>query len=428
MEFIASPNWLSAAAEVCNLLKGLPFDAKGHEFSRDVPGGRIRFIDLNIQQMASLEKILKGKKKGEIKFYKGSYETECYVCGKKVALATNGTSIFAASLCPYPDGIPLEFELNVPSGVMVVANDLRPTFGFLGSYDVNKSIGCVKTTKAMEAIGCAHAFVGNTCPGVYRIGENKFIVASRGTGEGNDDKPIDPPGEHVGGIITDLWWYSIVDLDEFKRRGLKVDKRNVDLVKTRPGVYKLAHFRHLKKFWDDCNHPVIYTEIEWVRPPDPVKDYRAKFMTKNFTAGQVVSHMIKSWPGMYSGPDYIMRAADFIFCVIGGGGSWHPNGFVVFDPDMPANTPEVEIPIFDKPFSWYPLSEKYSKLCCAAGIGEEKINLNPSFTALAKNVARCIVKHGNSPTGGDKEPEKTSERNKVIAQKCLEKLLEKYPD
>lgn len=427
MEFIASPNWLTMAAEVCNLLKGLPFDAQGHEFGRDVPGGRIRFIDLNIQEMAALEKILKGKKKGEIRFCKGSYETECFVCGKKVALSTDGSTIFAAAPCPYPDGIPLEFELNVPSGVMVVANGL-PRFGILGNYNVNTTIGCVKTTKAMETIGCAYAYVGNTCPGMYRVGDNRFIIASGGTGEGDDDEPIDPPGEHVGGIITDLWWYSIVDLDEFKRRGLKEDRRNYDFVATKPGVYKFTHFVHLKSFEWDCKKPEIYTEIEWVRSPDPVKDYRAKFMAKNFTAGQVVSHMIKSWPGMYSGPDYIMRAADFVFCVIGGGGSWHPNGFVIFDPDMLFNTPEVEIPVFDKPFSWYPLSEKYSKLCCAAGIGEKKINLNPSFAALAKNVAYCIAKHGNSPSGGDPDPEKTSARNKAIAQKCLEKLLEKYPD
>lgn len=167
--------------------------------------------------------------------------------------------------------VSVTFELNVPSGVMVVANDLRPDFDFCGDYDVNTAIGCVKTTKAMEAIGCAHAFVGNSCPSMYRTGENTFIIASTGYDK-EADKNIEPMGVRVASIVTDLWWYSIVDADEFQRRGCQ-GQYDVDRVHVKPGVYRFTHFQHLDH--DKGDEPFTYTLIEWVRLPEPVCDYQS---------------------------------------------------------------------------------------------------------------------------------------------------------
>ncbi|KKL57029.1 hypothetical protein LCGC14_2239470, partial [marine sediment metagenome] len=123
-------------------------------------------------------------------------------------LLTNGISVWADEECPYPHGFTIEFELNVPSGQIVATDDLRPLFDILGDYDINTDEGCRLTTLAYEQIGCAHGFVGNSCPGIYKQG-NKYIIANGGH---------DRDGEQVGSIGTDLWWYSIVDADEFKRR------------------------------------------------------------------------------------------------------------------------------------------------------------------------------------------------------------------
>lgn len=197
----------------------------------------------------------------------------CYTCGEEVEFETNGLTIQAKNPCPHPNGISLTFELNIPSGVMVVANDLRDHFNFEDDFNVNTAMGIVKTTKAMEKIGCAHAFVGNSSPGVYKTGENTFIVASSGYNEktGGEKKP---KGKRVATICTDLWWYSIVDWNEFKKRKCN-GKYQIDKVKVKPGVYRFSHFYGTgQKFEKNFEKPSIFTKIEWLRIPDPVKKYK----------------------------------------------------------------------------------------------------------------------------------------------------------
>lgn len=343
-----------------------------------------------------------------------SYIGRCYTCGEEPELETNGVVIRPMTPCPYPHGIPLSFELNVPSGIMIVANDLRCHFCILGEYDINTRIGRVKTTKAVEQIGCAYAFVGNTCPGVYRVDENTLIIAEPGHDEENN-REIEPRGEHVAGIVTDLWWYSIVDGDEFKRRGCADEGNEVDQVPVKPGVHRFTHYQHLDHDADD-QKPHVFTKIEWVRPPDPVRNYQAEWDARNFTAGQVIHNSIKNYPMLYNGPDAAQRVADHIFCVVGGGGDWHSNGFVQYDPDMPPDSPETVIPVFDKPYDWYPIS-KYSAIWEAA---HGTIHLNPSFLALARNVLTCIVKHGSASS------QKEDSDQRGIVGKLLAALNERY--
>ena len=430
--------------EIQRIIRELPFDPAGHQlawskekgnmspdwqrfsvqFEETDPPGIPRMVapHESVSKLENMLRIVTGEAEGETLITSGSYSTQCYVCGERVAIVSREKKLFAQTPCRYSDGIPLEFELNVPSGKIVVANDLRPAFSIFGDYDVNTTMGCVQTTKAMEKIGCAHAFVGNTCPGMYHVGENRYIIASGGH-DWRKDIQIDPPGEHVAGIITDLWWYSIADYDEYRRRVPDEKQHDFDLVQVKPGVYRFKHLRHLRSFKENIKKPCVYTEIEWVRPPDSVKDFQAEIMAKNFTAGQVIGHMLER-EYFKNMPDAVKFAAEFIFCVIGNGASWHPNGFAVFDPDMPENLSEVEIPAFEKPYRWYPLS-KYSALCCAAGIGDEEITLNPTFAKLAINVARCIAEHG---VLAKPEEEKEAERTRALAQQCLKKLLERYPE
>lgn len=265
----------------------------------------------------------------------------------------------------------------------------------------------------MEAIGCAQAFVGNSCPGVYRVGEDEFVI-TRVAFDDETDETVEPKGESVASICTDLWWYSIVDLDEFNRRGC--DEDQITKVEVRPGVYKFTHLVHLEHEEKE-NEPFIYTKIEWVRPPEPVKDYAAIEAGKNFTAGQVIYNLIQQYPDLYDGENAVQRVADHILCGIGGGGDWHPNGFVQYDLDISPDTPEVEIPVFDKMYFWYPMSEKYSALCRAAGIGGETIILNESFQDLARNIIKCILKHGSKSMQYDGKVHKS--KNPTIAEKCL---------
>jgi hypothetical protein len=300
---------------------------------------------------------------------------------------------------------PTIFELNVPSGTLVVGNDFRGHFRILGDFDINGLEGTRKTIAAMAAIGCAHGYVGNSCPGVYQTRPDTFIIAVPGEEE-------EPVGTQVASICTDLWWYSIVDYDEFKRRGCEGKYDDAQLVSTKPGVYRFTH-HHSETSNYEKSH--IYTQIEWVREPDPVKDYDAAWKKQNFTAGQVIARSIGNYPSLYSGSDGVRRVAEHIFCVTGGGGDWHENGFVLYDPELSPDQKEVDVPTFSGTYDWYPLS-KYSSLCCAAGIGRHEIRLNPSFLALAYNVANCIVQYGCR-----RHPE-----NVEIAKRCIEGLDKRY--
>ena len=297
-------------------------------------------------------------------------------------------------------------------------DDLLPLLRRIITYfDVNKLEGCEQQSKVMADIGCAHASVGNTCPGVFRVGEDSFVIAGSAY-DPETDKLYEPSWEQVASVCTDLWWYSIVDGDEFKRRGCEGHYSDAQTVKVRPGVYRFTH-----KLWrEDVEGPNIFSTVEWVRDPDVVRDFAAEYSAKNFTAGQVIANSIKKWPTLYSNDaDGIRQAADHIFCTIGGGGDWHKNGFVQYDPDMKPDDPSVDIPKFSGSYTWYPLNEEYSALCLAA---DGKINLNPSFAALAINVAECIVAHGSKEFAG--HPDLTK-HNVEIAKRCLEQLRLRYP-
>lgn len=302
------------------------------------------------------------------------------------------------------------FELNVPSGIMVAGNDFRPHFDFLGDYNINEIGERIKTTKAMEKIGCAHAFVGNSCPGVYKTGENTFIIAAHGYDEETDEN-INPEGIEVANTGGDISWYSIVDKDEFIRRGCEGVYSYNEIV-VNPGVYR---FTHNLAFNDEYDKATIYTEIEWIRPPDPVKDYQKEWLEKNFTAGQIIYNSILRSPTLY-GSNAVQRVANCIFC-LENGDDWHENGFVQYDPDMLSNAPEIKIPDFDKLYYWSSMLFEDRAICKAAGIGKKIINLNPSFLALARNVLKCIIKYGS----------RGYPKNQEIAQKCLEGLNKRYP-
>ena len=260
---------ISAPEELCKAMQRRPIrlDARGHQMPKMEPDTLWGFArDISAESLRALVRAIRSKKRLAAPVSLGSNSLhQCSVCGKNPEVVTDGIEFYAKAPCPHPNGIRLLFELNVPSGVMVVANDLRPHFDTKDSYDINTVFGCVQKTKAMAKIGCAHAYVGNTCPGMYRTGKDRFTIAASGF---KDDNEIGPDGELVASIVTDLWWYSIVDADDYDRRDC-TDKYAVERVEVRPGVYRFTHFAHLKTWKEETDRPTIYTNIRWVRKPDP---------------------------------------------------------------------------------------------------------------------------------------------------------------
>lgn len=393
---------------------------------------------------------------------------ECTNCGASLDCECNGKNIRAINACSHPNGLyPMIAELNVPSGKIVFANDIRNHFPVIGSFDVNQNIGILATVQEYAKTGMMHFFVGNSCPGVWQVDDKHLTVSYGGNEEYYDPESkqylpnspeevvaTTPPGKEVGGICTDLWWYCAVDYDEFVKRCGNEEKANKELnkngfvVTVKPGVYS---FTHTYQSWEDYRSnkekPTHWSLIEWCREPDEIKDYKAEFNKTNITAGQVIWESIQNYPTLYVPKDkkweeltpdekmYAMqRVANHIFCVNGNGIDWHPNGWgasVKIEPDAK----EIEIPIFDKQFQWYDISPTYSAICCAAGMFEksykkEKPYLNESFRALAFNILNCVVRYGITPSSGrmGEDGAKILAKSVENAHKALKNLAKEYPD
>lgn len=423
----------------------LEFNANGHWFndsSKMMQMSEISFLDL----IASSDLIGNGKKVIDAVEKHSKLDSflsiskpsllECPVCGDYLELESDGKTIRPNTPCLYPLGVVIEIELNVPSGKMVAKDDLRQWFDIYGDFNINTIVGVVKTTEHMAKIGCAHGFVGNSCPGIYQLSKSRFFIGTIGSYHGQR-------GKQIAGIDTDLWWYSIVDYDEFKRRA-NCEPKNIgaEVFDVKPGVYKFRYLKYDKTQPKPRNeYKEVFAEFLWVRSPDPVYDFDADRKSMNYTAGQIVHESMINYPTLYPNtPLGIRSAVSHIFCCIGSGGNWHENGFKLYNPETPADLPEINIPVFDDVYGWYPLSE-YSALLQAAGLTkkydkedcepvEHRLFLNDSFLSLAFNIARCIAVHGtrDSMITDESAKREASQKEQKIALACLKRLAEFYPD
>lgn len=380
---------------------------------------------------------------------------DCF-CGEGAfAFETNGKVVrIVGAPCKFPDGLPPnEWELNVPSGKLVVANDLRELFPLAedDDFDVNTNLGCRQTASAYAAIGMSHAFVGNTCPGVYRCKDGTYKIANEPSEDRWDDEkkeyvPIDPKpefdGERVAGICTDLWWYSICDHEEFKRRCKRFKQRkrdfSIEIVDVEPGVYR---FRHNDREDDGGPDETIYTKFERVRPPDPIKDHIAAYEDVDVNPHAYVQAQAARWPSLYgkvkrrggSKDEPVpwaelteeerlfawRRVADQTFCAIGAGVGWHEKGFPTAKVDP--SVPDVEPPSFREQCHWYPFSKPYG------GLFEPKV-LTPSFAKLAFRVLESVISFGTDVHDSERCREVIYVRKRMLlAVERYRELMKQYP-
>ena len=152
----------------------------------------------------------------------------------------------------------VEFELNVPSGRMVFSGML---LGFESGADspTNNLEEEVRKIKAMARAGCASAYVGNSCPGVYRMNDGELVVARIRCDQSHKLKK--GPGEYLGQIVTYCDVYCFADAEEYERRGSL--GLNPGEIKVLPGVYKFLHVSLRPK-----DNASVFAKITWVRKPD----------------------------------------------------------------------------------------------------------------------------------------------------------------
>jgi len=149
-------------------------------------------------------------------------------------------------------------------------------------------MGLKQTTELYGRHNMFHGFVGNSCPGVFKDG-NKYYIGNEGY-DWDIDKVIDPlPGRYVSGVVTDLWWYCIADLEEFFRRGGKIYKNYDDVIDVEPGRYVLKHYRGIAGYKDyNSAEREIFATFEltnepinkWQMPEEPLYRELPRIMTE----------------------------------------------------------------------------------------------------------------------------------------------------
>lgn len=169
----------------------------------------------------------------------------CWACGEGCILLCDGKTIKTNTKCLYPNGsVPCSFEVSFPSGRVVAIDDIRqwikPTD--YDEYDIMTAVGSIGVTQAFAKLNCAHFYVGNSCPGIRMLNNDEFFVGNIGTYKKKR-------GKRVAGVITDLWWVSLVDYDQFlKVSGMKEIKYPFEVFDVEPGTYTFQYYVYDKSF------------------------------------------------------------------------------------------------------------------------------------------------------------------------------------
>lgn len=196
----------------------------------------------------------------------------CSFCGQTPPLAADGEKrvVRVTEPCPTPEGITTEFYLDVPSGKIVVDDDLRPIYDF-GienlEHDYNTALGQSEMSIEMAKLGCAYGAVGNSCPNLYQTGEGTYVIATPDYGDDDaedTDEPVSVPGKELAGICTDLWAYSIADYDDWIAKGGKETDHwaGPTVVEIPAGRYKFTHLTGRRGFDGWASGEITYATIE----------------------------------------------------------------------------------------------------------------------------------------------------------------------
>jgi hypothetical protein len=191
--------------------------------------------------------------------------SRCWLCGRYTDPVITDNAV-TATPCPYPDGITVVTRLEVPSGSVIVSDDLRPVYDWDESEvgDYNAVAGQAQAIRAMAARGCAYGPVGNTSPTLYKTGEGTYVIATPAYDEDSDTE-VRPKGwTERAWVCTDLWAYSIADYDDWKSRGGHARKVTETVVHTGPGTYEFTWHAGERGFNRDTEGPVIYADIRKV--------------------------------------------------------------------------------------------------------------------------------------------------------------------
>lgn len=198
--------------------------------------------------------------------FPGGAAPMCEGCAEHPTMELGDDAARPAAPCALPDGITTEITLDVPSGKLLVTDDLRPIYSVddAGFADYCSALGQAQMTQAMAAIGCAYGAVSNTSPGLYRTGADTYVVARPSLDEDDEPDPALPDSACVANVCTDLWAYSMADFKDWKSRGGDPDslRWTSTIVDVTPGTYRFTHHFSERGFEWDTADTVTFAHIQ----------------------------------------------------------------------------------------------------------------------------------------------------------------------
>ena len=316
---------------------------------------------------------------------------------------TNGVAIRPTKDCPRPDGLVTEWEMNFPSGKVIIDDDLRYLCKISAHRSINTRLGTHLQILDYANEGLAIGFgVGNSSPHVYRTGEGTYEIGRKMKGlwwvdegtpgaieeqacedgdeprrwyvherpEGGDEYPDDVADDLSDGVTdlcsvcTDLWAYSIIDLEEAKRRadyyGIDLDKHtenwSVNIVDIEPGTYKFRHFHTVDSDGDSYTNATFERIGEATEPVDWCALDAA--FNVHITQAVQAKAKAKAWQNIYTGnsAEWARQCASVISSELRGGlpdRDWHKNGFRMEYLRADIEKLEIrEIPSFHFQYHW----------------------------------------------------------------------------
>ncbi|MFJ2662624.1 hypothetical protein [Arthrobacter koreensis] len=164
-------------------------------------------------------------------------------------------------------------EINVPSGRLIVADDLRsvPLFDIDTPYDRrgHMDLDALAEMQARDT-NAAYVFVSNSCPSVVRKERGVLEVVTPDWG--NEDEPALALGETVvAEICTDLWATMMTDYQHWLDNGgpqidISSDDGRFTLIDVPPGRYRWTMFAHVPGFEFHGEGRSTYARLELIEP------------------------------------------------------------------------------------------------------------------------------------------------------------------
>lgn len=198
--------------------------------------------------------------------------------------------------CTHKDGLgEYSFKISIPSGKLVMANDLRKLFSretsldLLDKYIIDKSgyynsicseLGRYYNQEFWNTLGLVYVTLDNCSPFVFQDGVSKkitvkkdLIYSPQDNYNDNDDVEYDEDNDpnyiknyldtevKLGRIVTDLWAVCAIDAELMKKLSIEQDVDYNSIVKesiiidVEPGEYVV------RSFYDVPNNNQVYLEI-----------------------------------------------------------------------------------------------------------------------------------------------------------------------